>query len=49
VLNLGYKPSEFVSFSTEEKAFVIACIENKIDAEKKQQAEMKAKTRQKGG
>jgi len=44
VLNLNYKPSEFADLPQSEKAFVIACIENKVEAEKKRKREMQAHT-----
>lgn len=48
VLNMNYKPSEFSNLPVREKAFVIACIHNKIDAEKRAQAEMKLNAKRKG-
>lgn len=36
ILNLGYKtPTEFVELPLNDKAFISACILNKIEAEKK--------------
>jgi hypothetical protein len=37
------RPSEFVSLPREEKAFIIACIAERIAAEKKEAARMKTK------
>jgi len=48
VLNMGYKPSEFANLPRAEKVFVIACIENKIDAEKKRLAEIKSRPKKRG-
>lgn len=42
VLNMGYTPSQWINLSQKERAFIVACIQIKIDEEKKQQA--KAKT-----
>jgi len=36
VLNMGYKPSDWVNLSQKEKAFIIASITIKLDEEKKQ-------------
>lgn len=43
-------PSQFIELEENERAFVIAAIQIKIDAEKKQNAEMKrnAKPKKKG-
>ncbi|PAE20499.1 hypothetical protein CHH80_10830 [Bacillus sp. 7504-2] len=38
-------PSEYLSLPKEEKAFVIASVQVKIDAEKKQQKEMERKSK----
>jgi hypothetical protein len=35
VLNMGYTPSQFVGMSQKEQAFIIACIDIKIEADKK--------------
>lgn len=43
VLNMGYKPSEFANLPQKERAFVIECINEKIEAEKRHAREMKAK------
>jgi hypothetical protein len=34
VLNLGFTPVKFARLSQREKAFVVACIRMRIDAEK---------------
>lgn len=36
-----YKPSEFAALPPKEKAFVIACIDNKVEAERQEMAKMK--------
>lgn len=41
VLNFGWKPSEFNCLSVREKAFVIACIDEKIKAEKEAEAKLR--------
>ena len=33
VLNMGYTPSQWVDLTIKEKAFIIACIKLKIEAE----------------
>jgi len=43
VLNMGYTPSQYINLNQKERAFVIACIQIKIDEEKKQQAKAKVK------
>lgn len=43
VLNMGYKPSDWLQLNPKEKAFIIASIKLKIDEEKKQM--QKAKSR----
>lgn len=45
VLNLGYKPHEFTEMYQKEKAFVIACIDEKVNAEKREASKMKQKGR----
>ena len=40
-------PSQFINLSQEEKAFIIAAIDLKLEAEKKKTNEMKSKTRKK--
>ena len=40
-LNLGYKPREFSGLPLKEKAFLIACIDEKIAAEKKEYDKIK--------
>ena len=40
-------PSEFLSLSMEEKAFIIAAIDLKIEAEKKQAKEIESKSKRK--
>lgn len=42
VLNMGYTPSQWINLSQKERAFIIACIQIKIDEEKKQQAKAKS-------
>jgi len=42
---MGYRPSEFANLPQTEKAFVMTCIKNKLEAEKQQQAEIKAKNK----
>ena len=34
VLHMNYKPNEFVNLPQKEKAFLIACIDNKVKAER---------------
>ena len=41
VLKLRWKPAEFVNLSDEEKAFVIACIHEQLEADKKASREAK--------
>lgn len=38
VLNFHWRPSEFASMGMREKAFVIACIEERVQAEKAEMA-----------
>jgi hypothetical protein len=38
-----WEPTKLLKLSREEKAFVMACIQLKAEAEKKEQAKMKAK------
>ena len=40
-------PSQFVSLSPEEKAFIIAAIDLKIESEKKKAKEIESKSRRK--
>lgn len=40
-------PSKFIELSPEEKAFIVACIDLKIEAEKKKQKEIERKSRKK--
>ena len=44
----GWEPSKFLDLPTHEQAFVIASIKTRIEAEKKKEAELKAKARKKG-
>jgi hypothetical protein len=41
VLNFHWTPSQFLNLNSKEKAFVIACINERLEAEKKQMQEMK--------
>ena len=41
----GWAPSKFLDLPDSEQAFVIASIQVRIDAERKQEAELKAKAR----
>lgn len=41
VLKLRWFPTEFVNLSDEEKAFVIACIDEQLEADKKASREAK--------
>lgn len=41
VLNLGLFPSEWNSLSQRDKAFIIASIDLKLDAERKERAKIK--------
>lgn len=38
-------PSVFINLDTQEKAFIIACIDKKIEAEKEKEKELKNKKR----
>ena len=38
-------PSTFTNLDTQEKAFIIACIDKKIEAEKEKEKELKNKKR----
>jgi hypothetical protein len=40
-------PSQFIALEPEEKAFVIACIDLKIEADKKRAKEIESKSRKK--
>ncbi len=40
-LQIGMLPKEFLALDTQEKAFIIACIDKKIEAEKKEQKNLK--------
>lgn len=42
ILNMGYTPSQYINLNQKERAFVIACIQIKIEEEKKSQAKAKA-------
>ncbi len=42
---LRIRPSEFCEMDTNEQAFIIACIDIRLDAEKKAADEVKKKTR----
>jgi len=39
-----WKPTMLLSMSREEKAFIMACIQIRADAEKEQEKKMKSKT-----
>lgn len=43
VLNMGYTPSQWISLSQKEKAFIIASIMIKIEEEKKQTSKARTK------
>jgi len=40
---MGYRPSEFANLPIRDKAFVIAAIKSKIEAEDKQSKQLKRK------
>lgn len=42
VLNFHWTPSQFAGLGTREKAFVIACIDNKVEAEERERRKIKA-------
>ena len=42
----GWEPSKFINLPPLERAFVIASIDTRIDAERKKDAELKRKARQ---
>lgn len=48
VLNMGYKPSEFAFLPQKDRAFVIACINEKVEAEKRHTREVKNRSKKKG-
>ena len=48
VLHMNYKPSEFSSLPQKEKAFVIACINEKVAAANRNAREAKAKLNKSG-
>lgn len=41
VLNFNWTPSKFANLSRKEKAFVIACIDNRVKAEKEELRKIK--------
>ena len=41
ILNFNWKPSDFANLSLKEKAFVIACIDKRIEAEEKEKAKLR--------
>ena len=41
VLNFHWKPQDFANLSTKEKAFVIASIDKRVEAEKREMDKMK--------
>lgn len=41
VLNMGWAPSDFNNLPPKDKAFVIASIQTKTDAEKQERAKLK--------
>lgn len=45
VLNMGYTPQQFSDLPPKEKAFVIGCIDIKLEVEKRQRREMESETR----
>lgn len=45
VLNMGYKPSDWLNLNIKEKAFIIANIKIKIEEEKKQAQKAKSRRR----
>lgn len=45
VLNMGYKPSDWINLNQREKAFIIASIQIKIEEEKKQTAKARSRRR----
>lgn len=44
----GWEPSKFLDLPIKERAFVIASIKTRIEAEKKKEAELKAKASRRG-
>ena len=44
----GWEPSKFMNLPVKERAFVIASIKTRIEAEKKKEAELKAKAAKRG-
>jgi len=45
----GWEPSKFLDLPVEDRAFVIASIDVRCDAEKKREAELKNKPKRVGG
>jgi hypothetical protein len=43
----GWEPSKFLNLPVKERAFVIASIKTRCEAEKKQEAELKRKAKKK--
>lgn len=43
VLNMGYTPQQFSDLPQREKVFVMACIDIKLEEEKKQRREIESK------
>lgn len=43
VLNFHWTPKQFAELPSREKAFVIACIDNRVDAEQRELAKAKSK------
>lgn len=41
VLNFHWTPNQFNNLGRKEKAFVIACIDNRVEAEKAEQAKLR--------
>lgn len=48
VLNMGYTPSQYINLSRKDRDFIIACIDIKLEEEKKSQKKMKANKPHKG-
>ena len=42
VLNFHWKPQDFTALNVHEKAFVIACIDKRVEAEKREADKLKS-------
>lgn len=43
VLNMGYTPTQYINLSLKDRAFIIACIQIKLEEEKKQNRRLQAR------